>query len=113
MVLAVLENPAVRAVRVALAVLENPVDPAVQVVLAVPENQVVPAARAAVENPAVPVALVRQVVAALLSQVEVVAKAVQIKSVDITRLQAAAVVAPSLAAVAALLKPRAAGVEVA
>ena len=113
--LAVLEKPAVRAVQVALAVLENP---AVRVALAVLEN---PAVRAVLEKPAVPAALVRQVLAALarqvaaapLRQVEVAEKEAQTRSVAISRRRAAAAVAPSLAAVGALLKPRAAGVAVA
>jgi hypothetical protein len=98
--LAVPENPAVPAVRVALAVLENPAVPVVQVALAV------------LENPAVP-ALAGQVVAALLRQVEVPEKEAQTRSVAISHRRAAAAVAPSLAAVGALLKPRAAGVAVA
>ena len=123
--LAVLENPAVLAVRVALAVLENPAVPAVRVALAALENPVVPAALAVLENPAVrvalavpenpvvPAALARQAVAALLSQVEVVEKEAQTRSVAINRREAAVAVAPSLAGVAALLKPRAAEVAVA
>ena len=123
--LAVLENPVVPAVRVALVVLENPVDPAVRVALAVLENPVVPAALAVLENPAVrvalavpenpvvPAALARLAVAALLNQVEVVEKEAQTRSVGINRQEAAVAVAPSLAGVAALLKPRAAEVAVA
>ena len=120
--LAVPENPAVPAVRVALAVLENPVAPAVRVALAALENPVVPVALAVLENPAVRVALARQggaaalarqVVAALVSQVGVVEKEAQTRSVAISRREAAAAVAPSLAGVGALLKPRAAEVAVA
>ena len=113
--LVVLEKPAVQ---VALAVLEKPAVPAVRVALAVLES---PAVRAVLEKPAVPAALVRQVLAALarqvaaaaLRQVEVAEKEAQTRSVAISRRQAAAAVAPSLAAVGALLKPRAAGVAVA
>ena len=123
--LAVLENPAVLAVRVALAVPENLAVLAVRVALAALENPVVPAAlavlenpavrvaRAVLENPVVPAALARQVVAVLLSQVGVVEKEAQTRSVAINRREAAVAAAPSLAAVGALLKPRAAGVEVA
>ena len=123
--LAVPENPAALAVRVALAVLENPVALAVRVALAALENPVVPAALAVLENPAVrvalavpenpvvPAALARLAVAALLSQVEVVEKEAQTRSVAISRREAAVAVAPSLAGVAALLKPRAAEVAVA
>jgi hypothetical protein len=114
--LAVPENPAVRAAQVALAVLENPVVRAVQVALAVLENPAVPAALVR-QVPAalarqLAAALVRQVVAALLRQVEVPEKEAQTRSVAISHRRAAAV-APSLAAVGALLKPRAAGVAVA
>jgi hypothetical protein len=130
-VLAALANPADSAVQVALVVPENLADPAVQAVLAVPENPAVPAVRvvlAVPENPVVravrvalavlenqvgPAALARQVVAVLPSQVGVVEKEAQTRSVDINRLEAAVAVAPSLAAVGALLKRRAAGVEVA
>jgi hypothetical protein len=91
----------VPAVRVALAVLEKPVVPAVRVALAV------------LENPVVLAALVRQLAEALVNQAEVVEKEVQTRSAAISRRGAAAVVAPSLAAVGALLKPRAAGVAVA
>jgi hypothetical protein len=109
---AVPENPAGQAVRVALAVLEN------QAVLAVLAVRV---ARAALENPVVPAALARQVVAALprqaeavlVSQVEAAEKEEQTRSVDISRRGVVAAVAPSLAAVGALLKPRAAEVAVA
>jgi hypothetical protein len=84
----------------------------------VPAVQVAPAA---LENPVVPAALVkqvlaalaRQVVAALLRQVEVPEKEAQTRSAGISRRQAVVAVAPSLAAVGALLKPRAAGVAVA
>jgi hypothetical protein len=102
--LAVPENLAVLAVRVALAALENPV---------VPENLAVRVARAVLENPVVPAALARQVVAVLPSQVGVVEKEAQTRSVAINRREAAVAAAPSLAAVGALLKQRAAGVEVA
>ena len=125
-VLAVPENPVVPAVQVALAVPENPADLAVRVALAALENPVVPAALAVLENPAVqvalavlenpvaPAALARLAVAALLNQVEVVEKEAQTRSVAISRRRVAAVaVAPSLAGVAALLKPRAAEVAVA
>ena len=61
----------------------------------------------------VPAVLVRQVVAALLRQAEVVEKEAQTRSAAISRRGAAVVVAPLLAAVGALLKPRAAGVAVA
>ena len=123
--LAVLENPAVLAVRVALAVPENLVVPAVRVALAALENPVVPAALAVLENPAVrvalavpenpvvPAALARLAVAALLNQVGVVEKEALTRSVAINRREAAVAVAPSLAGVAALLKPRAAEVAVA
>jgi hypothetical protein len=111
------ESPVVPAVRVALAVLESP---AVLVALAVLENPVVLVALAVLEKPvarAVQVrqllaALARQLAAALVNQVEVAAKAVQTRSVDISR-RGVAAVAPSLAAVGALLKPRAAGVAAA
>jgi hypothetical protein len=115
-VLAVPENPAVPAVQVASVVLENPVAPAVRVALAVLEKPVVPAvqvALAVLENPVVLAALVRQLAEALVNQAEVVEKEVQTRSAAISRRGAAAVVAPSLAAVGALLKPRAAGVAVA
>jgi len=105
--LAVLEN---RAVPGALAALENPVVRAVQVASAVLES---PAARVALENQAVPAALARQVVVALLRRVEVPEKEAQTRSVAISHRRAAAAVAPSLAAVVALLKPRAAGVAAA
>ena len=108
--LAVPENLAVLAVRVALAALENPVVPAA---LAVPENLAVRVVLAVPENPVVPAALARLAVAALLNQVEVVEKEAQIRSVAINRREAAVAAAPSLAAVGALLKRRAAGVEVA
>ena len=129
--LAVLENPAAQAVQVALAVLENPAAPAVQVALAVLENPVAPAVQAAVvvlenqavlavrvelavlENPVAPAALARLAVAALVNQVEVVEKEAQTRSVAISHRRAAAVVAPLLAGVGSLLKPRAAGVAVA
>jgi hypothetical protein len=111
--LVVLENPVAPAVRVALAVLEKPVVPAVQVALAVLEKPVVPVALAVLENPVVLAALVRQLAEALVNQAEVVEKEVQTRSAAISRRGAAAVVAPSLAAVGALLKPRAAGVAVA
>jgi len=109
--LAVLENPEVPVV---LAVLENPEaqvaleNPAVQEALAVLENLAVPAALAR-QQAAAPV---RQVVAALLSQVEAVHKEAQTRSVAISP-QVEAAVAPSLAAVGALLKPRAIEVAVA
>src|SRR4029077_9413183 len=120
----VLENPEGRAVQVVLAVLENPEVRAVRVALAVPENPAVRVALAVLENLAVQVALarqqaavlVRQLVAALLRQVGVPEKEAQTRSVAISRRRAAAakaVVAPSLAGVGALLKPRAAGVAVA
>jgi hypothetical protein len=101
--LVVPENPAVRAVQVAPAVLENP---AVQVAL---ENRVVPAALVK----QVLAALARQVVAALQRQVEVPEKEAQTRSAGISRRQAVVAVAPLLAGVGALLKPRAAGVAVA
>jgi hypothetical protein len=118
----VLENPVAPAVQVALAALENPVVP---VALAMLENLVVRAvqvALAVLENPGVPAALARQVVAALLRQVEAVASQVgaaereaQTRSAAISRRGAAVVVvvAPLLAGVGALLKPRAAEVAVA
>jgi hypothetical protein len=114
-------NPAVRAVRVALAVPENPAAPAAQAALENPVVRAVQVAPAAPENRVVPAALVkqvlaalaRQVVAALLRQVEVPEKEAQTRSVAISHRRAAAAVAPSLAAVGALLKPRAAGVAVA
>jgi hypothetical protein len=116
--LAVPENLAAPAVRAALAALENPVVRAVQVAPAVLEN---PAVQVALENRVVPAALVkqvlaalaRQVVAALLRQVEVPEKEAQTRSAGISRRQAVVAVAPSLAAVGALLKPRAAGVAAA
>ena len=119
--LAVPENPAVPAVRVALVALENPAVPAVRVALAVLENPAVQVALAVLENLAVPAALarqqaavlVRQVVAAPLRQVGVAQKEAQTRSVAISPRAAAAVVAPSLAGVGALLKPRATGVAVA
>ena len=61
----------------------------------------------------VPAALAKLAVAALVSQVEVVEKEAQTRSVAINRREAAVAVAPSLAGVAALLKPRAAEVAVA
>jgi hypothetical protein len=78
------------------------------------------AALAVQENLVVPAALARQVVAVVPSQVEaelanqvgVVEKEAQTRSVDISRREVAAA-APSLAAVGALLKPRAAGVAAA
>jgi hypothetical protein len=118
-------NPVVRVVQVALAVLENPVVlavlasrvvQAVRVALAVLENRAVPEARVvlvALENLVVPAALAKQVVAVLLRQVEVPEKEAQTRSVAISHRPAAAAVAPSLAAVVALLKPRAAGVAAA
>ena len=51
--------------------------------------------------------------AVLLRQVEVPEKEAQTRSVAISRRRAVAAVAPSLAGVGALLKPRAAGVAVA
>ena len=100
-----------------------PENPAVRVVLAVLKNQVVRVVGVALalENPVVPAVLVRevlaalarQVVAALLRQVEVPEKEAQTRSAGISRRQAVVAVAPSLAAVGALLKPRAAGVAVA
>ena len=123
--LAVPVNLADLAVRVALAALVNPAHPAVRVALAALENPVVPAALAVLENPAVrvalavpgnqvvPAALARLAVAALLNQVEAVEKEAQTRSVGINRQEAAVAVAPSLAGVAALLKPRAAEVAVA
>ena len=108
--MAVPENPADLAVRVALVVLENPVVSAVRVALAVLENLAVRVALAVLENPA---ALARLAVAALLNQVEVVEKEARTRSVAINRREAAVAVAPSLAGVAALLKPRAAEVAVA
>jgi hypothetical protein len=122
--LAVPVNPAALAARAALAVPENRAVPEVRAALAVPANQVVPAVRVALavlENPVVPAALARQVVAVLPSQVEaelvrqvgVVEKEAQTRSVAINRREAAVAVAPSLAGVAALLKPRAAEVAVA
>jgi len=117
-VLAVPENRAVPGARVVLVALENPVVRAVQVAPAVLEN---PAVQVALENRVVPAALVkqvlaelaRQVVAALLRQVGVVEKEAQTRSAAISRREAAVAVAPSLAGVAALLKPRAAEVAVA
>jgi len=114
--LAVLESPAARAVQVALAVLENLAVPAVRGALAVLENRVARAVRVALavpENPAVRAALARQGVAVLQRQVEAVAKAVQTKSVVISRPQAAVGGAPLLVAVGALLRPRVAGGAVA
>ena len=92
-VLAVLEKPVVRVLGVALA-LENPVVPAVLVreVLA---------------------ALPRRVAAALLGQAGAPTKAAETRSVAISHRQAVVAAALSLAAVGALLKPRAAGVAVA
>ena len=110
--MAVLENLAAPAVRVASAVPENP---EVRVAPAVLENPAVPAAQVALavlENPVVPAALARLAVAALLNQVEVVEKEAQTRSVAISR-RGVAAAAPSLAAVGALLKPRAVGVAVA
>jgi hypothetical protein len=120
------ENPAAQAVQVALAVPENPAAQAVQVALVVLENPAVPAARVALENPVVPAAqvalavlerqlvpeLARQQAAVLARQVVAAAKEAQTRSVDISR-RGVAAAAPSLAAVGALLKPRAAGVAVA
>jgi hypothetical protein len=77
------------------------------------ENPAERVARAVLENPVVPAALARQVVAVLPSQVGVVEKEAQTRSVAINRREAAVAAAPSLAAVGALLKQRAAGVEVA
>jgi hypothetical protein len=74
---------------------------------------VVQAVQVALENPVVLAALARQLAAALANQAEVVEKEAQTRSAAISRRGAAAVVAPSLAEVAALLKPRAAGVAVA
>ena len=113
--MAVLENPEVPAVRVELVAPENPV---ALVALAVLEN---PAALAVLESLAVraalarqqAAALVRQLVAALLRQVEVPEKEAQTRSAGISRRQAVVAVAPLLAGVGALLKPRAAGVAVA
>jgi hypothetical protein len=110
--LAAQANPAVLAARVALAVQANPAVLAARVALAVPENPAVRVALAALENPVVPAALARLAVATLLNQVEVVEKEAQTRSVDISRREVAAA-APSLAAVGALLKPRAAGVAAA
>ena len=108
--MAVPENLAAPAVRAALAALENPVVRAVQVAPAALENRVVPAALVK----QVLAALARQVVAALLRQVEVPEKEAQTRSAGISRRQAVvAAVAPLLAGVGALLKPRAAGVAVA
>jgi hypothetical protein len=107
--LAVPENLAAPAVRAALAALENPVVRAVQVAPAALENRVVPAALVK----QVLAALARQVVAALLRQVEVPEKEAQTRSAGISRRQAVVAVAPLLAGVGALLKPRAAGVAVA
>jgi hypothetical protein len=98
-----------------------PENPVALVALAVLENPAVQVASAALENPVVPAALVkqvlaalaRQVVAALLRQVEVPEKEAPTRSVAISHRRAAAAVAPSLAGVGALLKPRAAGVAVA
>ena len=89
--------------------LENPVVRAVRVALAVPEKPVVPAALVR----QVLAALARQVEVALLRQVEVAEKEAQTRSVAISRRRAVAAVAPSLAEVGALLKPRAAEVAVA
>ena len=149
--LAVLENPAAPAVRVALAVPENPAAPAVRVALAVLENPAVPAVRVALavlENPAVPavrVALVALENPAVLGGAGgagkpggaggagkatsggagkasggsaakasgVAEKEAQTRSVAISRRGAAVAVAPSLAGVGALLKPRATEVAVA
>jgi hypothetical protein len=69
-------------------------------------------ALAVLENPVVPAALVRQVLAALVRQLVAAEKEAQTRSVAISRRRAAAV-GPSLAGVGALLKPRAAGVAVA
>jgi len=77
------------------------------------ENPVVRVALAVPENPVVLAALARQVVAVLPSQVGVVEKEAQTRSVGINRQEAAAAAAPSLAGVGALLKPRAAGVAAA
>jgi hypothetical protein len=118
--LVVPENPAVPALRVGLAVPENPAVRAVLVVLenpvalAVLEKPVVQVALAVLENPVVLAALVRQPAAALANRAEVVEKEAQTRSAAISRRGAAVVVvAPSLAGVGALLKPRAAGVAVA
>ena len=73
------------------------------------ESLAVPAAQAR-QQAAAPV---RQVVAALLRQVGVAQKEAQTRSVAISPQVAAAAVAPSLAAVGALLKPRATGVAAA
>ena len=117
-VLAVLENQVVRAVRVALVVLENP---AVRVALVVLEDQVARVALAALENQVVRVvrvalavpggslvrvlaALARRVAAALLRQAGAPAKAAETRSVAISRRQAVVAAALSLAAVGALLK---------
>ncbi len=109
--LVVPENLAAPAVRVALenlAVPENLADPAVQVALAVLENLAVPAALARQQAGVA----ARPVVAVLLRQVEVAQKEAQTRSVAISP-QVAAAAAPSLAAVGALLKPRAIEVAVA
>ena len=112
-----LVKPVVPAVRAALAGLVKPVVP---VALAVLGNPVVRVALAVLVKQLVPVlarqqavVLVRQLVAALLRQVEVAEKEAQTRSVAISRRQAAVAAAPSLAAVGALLKPRAAEVAVA
>jgi hypothetical protein len=76
----------------------------------------VPAALAVLVKPAVRVvlaALRRQAEAALVNQVGAVEKQALTRSVAINRREAAAAVAPSLAGVAALLKPRAAEVAAA
>jgi hypothetical protein len=111
---AVLENPVVPAVRVALAVLERRVVLAVRVALGVLERRVVLAVRVAlgVLLRQLAAALVRQLAAALLRQVGVAEKEAPTRSVAISRRRAAAV-APSVAGVGALLKPRAAEVAVA
>jgi len=106
----VLENPAVQAARVALVAPGNPAV-RVRVALAAPGNPAVRVALAVPENPVVPA--VKQVLAALLRQVEVPEKEAQTRSAGISRRQAVAAVAPLLAGVGALLKPRAAGVAVA
>ena len=89
--------------------------------MAAPENPAVLAVRVVLENPVAQVALARQVVAVLPSQVEaelvsqvgVVEKEAQTRSVAISRPVAAVAVAPLLAGVGALLKPRATAVAVA
>ena len=113
------ENRAAQAVRVALVALASPAVPAVRVASVGPENPAVRAARAVPVRQLVPAlvkqqaaALANQVEAALESQVGVAEKEAQTRSVAISR-RVVAAAALSLAAVGALLKPRAAGVAAA